>query len=194
VAVWRSQCWSPWVSRSPYCRSCYGCCLRCDVTRKHTSGTPTSGSPCSARPVRGDRRVDRLDRLIAGRPSRRASAAYSPPHPKSGPNTTIKSGGTEEALAAARRRTAPPHQDDETRHPSTWVTALQTTLSPTAFRRLCPRGERSYTPPKLLQTSDGAKCQVCGPVRLNGPNKMDAKPFSAEVLFTGRRGGEVVCC
>ena len=25
-----------------------GRCLRCDVTRKRTSGTPTSGSPCSA--------------------------------------------------------------------------------------------------------------------------------------------------
>jgi hypothetical protein len=35
---------------------------------------------------------------------------------------------------------------------------------------------------------------VCGPVRVNGPNEMDAEPFSAEVLFTGWRDGEVVCC
>src|ERR1700737_1732270 len=32
------------------------------------------------------------------------------------------------------------------------------------------------------------------PVRVNGTNEMDAKPFSAEVLCTGRRDGEVVCC
>jgi hypothetical protein len=45
-----------------------------------------------------------------------------------------------------------------------------------------------------LQTSDGSKCQVCGPVRVNGTNQIDAKPFSAEVLCAGRRDGEVVCC
>ena len=45
-----------------------------------------------------------------------------------------------------------------------------------------------------LQTSDGSKCQVSCPVRVNGTNEMDAKPFSAEVLCTGRRDGEVVCC
>ena len=31
--------------------------------------------------------------------------------------------------------------------------------------------------------ADGSKCQVCCPVRVNGTNEMDAKPFSAEVLL-----------
>jgi hypothetical protein len=34
-----------------------------------------------------------------------------------------------------------------------------------------------------LQTSDGSKCQVSGPARVNGPNKMDAEPFSADVFL-----------
>jgi len=32
------------------------------------------------------------------------------------------------------------------------------------------------------------------PVRVNGTNEMGAKPFSAAVLCTGRRDGEIVCC
>jgi hypothetical protein len=31
------------------------------------------------------------------------------------------------------------------------------------------------------------------PLRVNGPDEVDAKPFSAEVLFIGGVTGEVVC-
>jgi hypothetical protein len=44
-----------------------------------------------------------------------------------------------------------------------------------------PRPQSTSVTP--LQTSDGSKCQVCCPVRVNGTNEMDAKPFSAEVLL-----------
>jgi hypothetical protein len=42
--------------------------------------------------------------------------------------------------------------------------------------------------------SDGSKCQVLRPSGTTGLNELDATPHGAQVILTGWRGGEVVCC